>query len=53
MRNSMLIATVICFLPAQFFLTKYYDNHGLWLALIIFFLARGISQTIMAKSLLD
>ena len=52
MRNSMLISTVICFLPAQFLLTKYYNNHGLWLALIIFFLARGISQTIMARQVL-
>ena len=53
MRNSMLISTVTCFLPAQLVLTAYYQNHGLWLALIIFFLARGISQTIMAKSILQ
>lgn len=53
MRNSMIIASLICFLPAQYFLVKYFDNHGLWMALTIFFLARGISQTIMAKSLLD
>ncbi len=52
MRNSMLIATVLCYLPAQFILMNYYHNHGLWLALMIFFLARGIAQTILSKSLI-
>lgn len=49
MRNSMLISTLLIFLPAYFFLEPVLGNHGLWLAFIIFMAARGISLTIMAK----
>jgi len=45
MRNSMLFATFICYLPAWYLLQDY-DNHGLWLALLIFFAARAIGQLI-------
>jgi MATE family multidrug resistance protein len=49
MRNTMIIATVLIFIPA-FFLTKgSMENHGLWLSLILFLLARGTGQTILAK----
>jgi len=43
MRNTMVFSTFICYLPAWYFLQDY-ANHGLWLALLIFFAARGISQ---------
>ncbi len=42
MRNSMLISTFLVFLPA-WYLLQGYANHGLWLAFIIFFLARGVT----------
>jgi len=45
MRDTMLFSTFICYLPAWYFLQGY-ANHGLWLALLIFFAARGISQAI-------
>lgn len=45
MRNSMLIATAIFFV-ASFFLIPLYANHGLWLALHIYMVTRGIIQQI-------
>jgi len=49
MRNTMLFSTFIVFIPSYYLLEKYYGNHGLWLAMILFVLARGISQTLLAK----
>ena len=42
MRNSMLISTFLVFLPA-WYLFQGYGNHGLWIAFIIFFVARGLT----------
>lgn len=42
MRNSMLFSTFAIFLPA-WFLLQFLDNHGLWVALMLFFIARGLS----------
>lgn len=42
MRNSMLISTFLVFLPA-WYLLQGFANHGLWLAFIIFFIARGVT----------
>ncbi|MGR3616468.1 MAG: MATE family efflux transporter [Paracoccaceae bacterium] len=42
MRNMMLISAVIYFLAAALLLPMF-GNHGLWLALLISFVARGIS----------
>ena len=51
MRNTMLFSTIIIFLPSYYVLANYWGNHGLWLAMILFVLARGISQTILAKKI--
>jgi len=49
MRNTMIIATALVFIPC-FLLTKNsMGNHGLWLALILFLAARGIGQSVLAK----
>ncbi|NSX54436.1 MATE family efflux transporter [Parasulfitobacter algicola] len=42
MRNMMIITTVIYFASA-IVLTSWYGNHGLWIALLISFIARGIT----------
>ena len=42
MRNSMIFSTFLAFLPCWYFLQPY-ENHGLWLAMMLFFIARGIS----------
>ena len=51
MRNTMLFSTIICYLPAWYFLQDF-DNHGLWLALLIFFAARGLSQSLYLPRIL-
>jgi MATE family multidrug resistance protein len=49
MRNSMLISTILVFLPLYFLLHPLLENNGLWLALNAFMITRGITLTIMAK----
>ena len=48
-RNAMIIASLFVFLPAWYLLTPSYGNHGLWMAFLLFMVARGVSMTIMAK----
>lgn len=49
MRNTMLFATFLIFLPSYYLFAYFFGNNGLWLAMILFMLARGISQTVLAK----
>lgn len=49
MRNTLLISTFLVFLPAYFLLEPIYHNHGLWMAIMLFMLSRGILLTILAK----
>lgn len=41
MRNTMLAAAFLFFLPAYYFGTMLYGVHGLWLAMILFMAVRG------------
>ena len=50
-RNTMIIASLIVFLPAWYFLMPIYGNHGLWIAFLLFMVARGVSMTVMAKEI--
>ena len=52
MRNTMLFSTLFCYLPAWYFLQDL-GNHGLWLAIIIFLAARGISQAFYLPKILS
>jgi len=49
MRNTMIIATILVFVPVYFLTRSPLANHGLWLALILFLVARGLGQTLLAK----
>ncbi len=49
MRDSMLIAVFIIFLPSFYLLKEPFGNHGIWLALTLFMLARGIIQSVYFK----
>jgi len=49
MRNTMIFATVLVFVPVFFLTRNSMENHGLWLALILFLVARGAGQAVMAK----
>ena len=48
-RNTMIIASLFVFLPAWFLLMPRFGNHGLWIAFMLFMVARGLSMTVMAK----
>ncbi len=49
MRNTMLAATFLVFIPTYFILQKEIGNHALWLAMMLFMLGRGIFQTIIYR----
>lgn len=48
-RNTMIIASLVVFVPLWYFLVPRFGNHGLWIAFLSFMAARGVSMTIMAK----
>jgi len=48
-RNTMLISAIGVFLPASLLLMPPFGNHGLWIAFLLFMVARGSSMTLMAK----
>lgn len=48
-RNTMLWATFLVFLPVYYISQGTIGNHGLWLALLLFMAARGVIQSFMAK----
>ncbi len=45
MRNSMLFSAFLVYLPAWYLLQDI-GNHGLWAAILLFLLARGVSQSL-------
>ncbi len=49
-RNTMLFASLLVFLPAWSLLMPIYGNHGLWIAFLLFMLARGVSMSLMARN---
>jgi len=51
MRNSMLIASILIFLPIFYISRNYIGNHGLWLAMNMFMLFRGLLLTLEYKKL--
>ncbi len=48
-RNTMIISALCVFLPASLLLMPHFGNHGLWIAFLLFMVARGLSMTLMAK----
>ncbi|MFW6289622.1 MAG: MATE family efflux transporter [Mariniphaga sp.] len=49
MRNTLLAATFLVFAPAYFIMSLWWGNHALWLAMVLFMLARGMVQTFLYK----
>ncbi len=49
MRNTLLISTILVFIPAYYLLRGPLGNHGLWLALMLFMISRGLFLTLYAK----
>ncbi len=50
MRNAMLVSTVLVFFPTYFLARSFMDNHGLWLAFILFMAARGLTMQWWSKA---
>lgn len=50
MRNTMILSALLVYLPAYYILSPLMGNHGLWLALMLFMVARGVSLTFFAKA---
>ena len=48
MRNSMLICTLVIFLPLQLWATSHWGNQGLWFSLLVFMFSRGVILTIFS-----
>ncbi len=49
LRNTLLISTLLVFLPAYYLFSEFLGNHGLWLALMLFMLSRGILLSLYAR----
>ena len=47
MRNTMLGASLLVFLPSYFLLYPILGNHALWLAMTLFMLSRGVFQSFL------
>lgn len=48
MRNTMIIASILVFLPAYYLGFPHWGNDALWLAINLFMIARGISMWIVS-----
>ncbi len=48
-RNTMIIASIFIFVPSWYILTPKFGNHGLWIAFLMFMIARGTAMTLMYK----
>lgn len=49
MRNALLGATFLVFAPVYYFLNPHWENHALWLAMVLFMFARGAIQTLLFR----
>ena len=49
MRKTMMASTLLVFIPCYYFLSESFQNHGLWIAMLGFMMARGIFQTLYYK----
>ena len=49
MRNAMLISTLVVFFPVYILAGKFMGNHGLWLAFILFMMARRVTMQVLSK----
>lgn len=51
LRNAMIISTLVLFFPFYYLIGKDYGNHGLWAALMLFMLSRGLVLTLFYKKI--
>ena len=51
MRNAMIVS-VLSFVGISIYLTKYYENHGLWFSLLLFMILRSLTLQFYFKKIL-
>ena len=51
MRNAMIIS-VLSFIGISIYLTRYFDNHGIWFSLMLFMLLRAVTLQFYFKKIL-
>jgi len=49
MRNALIGATFLVFVPVYYLLNPLWGNHSLWLGMILFMLSRGLIQTFIYR----
>jgi MATE family multidrug resistance protein len=49
MRNTLLAASILIFAPVYYFLNPLWENHALWIAMLLFMLSRGVIQSILYR----
>jgi MATE family multidrug resistance protein len=49
MRKTMMMATLLIFIPVYFSLKGVWMNHGLWIAMLAFMFSRGVFQALYFK----
>lgn len=52
LRNTLFVATFLVFLPVYFISRGTIGNHGLWLAMLLFMVTRGVMLSIYARKIL-
>ncbi len=49
MRDTLIASTILIFAPIYYFLNPIWENHALWLAMLLFMFSRGAIQTLLFK----
>ncbi|SET98307.1 multidrug resistance protein, MATE family [Draconibacterium orientale] len=49
MRNSLLVSTFLIFAPVYFFLNPVWNNHALWMGMLLFMFSRGVILWLLYK----
>lgn len=52
MRDTLLLSTGLIFMPSYFIFSEFLGNHGIWLSITLFMIARGIIQTYLAPKVI-
>ena len=47
MRNTLLASTFFVFVPVYYFLNPIFNNHSLWIGMLLFMFSRGLIQTFL------
>jgi MATE family multidrug resistance protein len=50
MRNTMIVASLVIFLPAYYLTINLLGNHALWIALNLFMVSRGLLLWLLART---